>query len=151
MHCLFVSYTSLWLMFLVTKTTINKVYLILSYFSTFPTTCVVRDTGWWLEKFKSPSQRGERYSRHALPWRHNERENTKVPRHWLCEGNSPVTDELSSQRARKSENIIIWWRHHGQSWHSAGWTGWKQGMWWTHVWLWLASIPDSKDHRINID
>ena len=31
MHCLFMSYTSHWLMFLVTKTTINKVYLILSF------------------------------------------------------------------------------------------------------------------------
>ena len=31
MHCLFMSYTSHWLMFLYTKTTINKVYLILCH------------------------------------------------------------------------------------------------------------------------
>ena len=31
MHCLYMSYTSHWLMFLVTKTTMNKVYLISSY------------------------------------------------------------------------------------------------------------------------
>ena len=31
MHCLFMSYTSHWLIFLDTKTTMNRVYLILSY------------------------------------------------------------------------------------------------------------------------
>ena len=29
-----------------------------------------------------------------------------------CEGNSPVTGELTTQRASKAENISIWWRHH---------------------------------------
>ena len=27
------------------------------------------------------------------------KENIKDPRHWLCEGNSPVTDEFPTQRA----------------------------------------------------
>ena len=30
----------------------------------------------------------------------------------LCEGNSPVTSEFPSQRARDAENVAIWWRHH---------------------------------------
>ena len=30
----------------------------------------------------------------------------------LCEGNSPVTGELSAQRASNAENVSIWWRHH---------------------------------------
>ena len=31
----------------------------------------------------------------------------------LCEGNSPVTGEYSTQRARNAENVSIWRRHHG--------------------------------------
>ena len=38
--------------------------------------------------------------------------NTKAPRHWLCEGNSPVTGEFPAQMASNAENISIWWRHH---------------------------------------
>ena len=30
----------------------------------------------------------------------------------LCEGNSPVTGEFSSQKASNVENVSIWWRHH---------------------------------------
>ena len=67
----------------------------------------------------------------ALQWRHNERdgisnhqpydcslnrlvkENIKAPRHWPLCGNSPVTGELSAQRASNAENISIWSRQHG--------------------------------------
>ena len=31
----------------------------------------------------------------------------------LCEGNSQVTVEFSSQRASNTENVSIWWHHHG--------------------------------------
>ena len=31
----------------------------------------------------------------------------------LCEGNSSVTGEFPTQRARNSEYVSIWWRHHG--------------------------------------
>ena len=31
----------------------------------------------------------------------------------LSEGNSPVTGEFPSQRARNAENVSVWWRHHG--------------------------------------
>ena len=31
----------------------------------------------------------------------------------LCEGNSPVTGEFTVQRTSNSENVSIWWRHHG--------------------------------------
>ena len=30
----------------------------------------------------------------------------------LCAGNSPVTGELSAQRAINADNVSIWWRHH---------------------------------------
>ena len=40
------------------------------------------------------------------------KENIIAPRHWLCEGNSPVTDEFPAQRASNADNISIWWRHH---------------------------------------
>ena len=30
----------------------------------------------------------------------------------LCEGNPPVTNRFSSQRASNAENISVWWRHH---------------------------------------
>ena len=32
----------------------------------------------------------------------------------LCEGNSPVTGEVLSQRALHAENVSIWWRHHDE-------------------------------------
>ena len=32
----------------------------------------------------------------------------------LCEGNSPVTGELPTQRASNAENFSFWWRHHGK-------------------------------------
>ena len=32
----------------------------------------------------------------------------------LCEGISPIIGEFPSQRASNSENISIWWRHHGE-------------------------------------
>ena len=31
----------------------------------------------------------------------------------LCEGNSPVTVELSTQRTSDAKNVSNWWRHHG--------------------------------------
>ena len=39
-------------------------------------------------------------------------ENIKVPRHWLCAGNSPVTCEFPAQMASNAKNVSIWWRHH---------------------------------------
>ena len=37
----------------------------------------------------------------------------QTPRHWHCEGNSPVTGEFPTQMASNAENVSIWWRHHG--------------------------------------
>ena len=77
--------------------------------------------------------------RMTLQWRHNERDGVPnhrrlnwLPKHMLrhrskksstlrvtglCEGNSPVTGEIPTQRARKAENVSIWWRHHDLFWH----------------------------------
>ena len=33
----------------------------------------------------------------------------------LCAGNSPVTGEFPAQMASNTENVSIWWRHHGSS------------------------------------
>ena len=60
----------------------------------------------------------------TLEWCHNERNVVsnrqphdcllyiKAPRHWFCEGNSPVTCEFTAERASNAENVSIWWRHH---------------------------------------
>ena len=37
---------------------------------------------------------------------------TKLRVTGLCEGNSPVTGEVPSQRASNAENVSIWWHHH---------------------------------------
>ena len=85
-----------------------------------------------------PRQAGARtptqLNRYSLQWRHNERDGVsnhqphdcllnRLFRHrsmktsklrvtGLCEGNSPVTGEFPAQRARNTENVTIWWRHH---------------------------------------
>ena len=73
--------------------------------------------------------------RQQLQWRHNERdgasnhqlqdrlfnrlfrrrskETSKLRVTGLCEANSPVTSEFPTQRASNTENVSIWWRHHG--------------------------------------
>ena len=65
----------------------------------------------------------------SLQWRHNERDgvsyhqphdcllnrlfkavikgNIKAPRHWLCEGNPPVTGGFPRQRASGAESVIL--------------------------------------------
>ena len=70
-----------------------------------------------------------------LQWRHNERDGVSTHRllgsllnrlfgsrskkklklrvTGLCEGNSPVTGGFPSWRASNTENISIWWHHHG--------------------------------------
>ena len=40
-------------------------------------------------------------------------ENIKTPRHWPLCGNSLVTSEFPPQRASKTENVSLWWHHHG--------------------------------------
>ena len=35
------------------------------------------------------------------------KENIKAPRHWLCEGNPPVTDGFPLQKASNAENVSI--------------------------------------------
>ena len=75
----------------------------------------------------------------ALQWHHNERDGVSSHQHHDCLlnrlfrrkskktsnlrvtglcvcgrwGDSPMTDELSAQRASNPENVSIWWRHHG--------------------------------------
>ena len=72
----------------------------------------------------------------ALRWRHNEPDGVSnhQPRDYLlnclfrfrskntsklrvtglCAENSPGTGEFSTQKASNSENVFIWWHHHGQ-------------------------------------
>ena len=37
----------------------------------------------------------------------------KALRHWLCDGNSPVTGEFPAKKASNEENASIWWRYDG--------------------------------------
>ena len=72
---------------------------------------------------------------HALQWRHNEcdgvsnhrrldclleclfrrrsTKTSKLPATGLYGGDSPVTGEFPAQSASNTENVSIWWRHHG--------------------------------------
>ena len=43
---------------------------------------------------------------------HRSKKTSKFRVTGLCEGNSPVTDEFSAQRASNAENVSIWWRHY---------------------------------------
>ena len=82
-----------------------------------------------------------------LQWHHNERdsvsnhrrrdcllghkskkikENIEAPRHWPCEGNSPVTSEFPKRRASNAEIVSIWWRHHVLP-YSNSWIGGENG------------------------
>ena len=80
-------------------------------------------------------------NRYALQWRHNGRDDVsnqrpldcllnRLFRHrskktsklrvtGLCEGNSPVAGEFPSQMVSNTENVSIWWRHHGYYQHRA--------------------------------
>ena len=73
---------------------------------------------------------------HALQWRHNGRNSvsnhqlhdcllnglfrrrskktSKLRVTGLCAGNSPGTGEFPAQMASTTENVSIWWRHHGR-------------------------------------
>ena len=73
----------------------------------------------------------------ALRWRHNERDSvsnhqphdcllnrlfrrrskktSKLRVTGLCARNSPGTGEFPAQMASYAENVLIWWRHHGQN------------------------------------
>ena len=43
------------------------------------------------------------------------KENITDPRHWLCDGNSPVTGEFPAQKTSNAEDVSIWWRHRGET------------------------------------
>ena len=79
----------------------------------------------------------------SLQWRHNERggasnhetsplfaqllvqaqiktkQTSKLRVTCLCWGNSPMTSEFSTQKARNAENVFIWRRHHNNLTHGA--------------------------------
>ena len=60
----------------------------------------------------------------SLQWRHNERDGSQILGVsivcWTassgvtghCEGNSPVTGEISAQKTSDAGNVSIWWHHH---------------------------------------
>ena len=90
----------------------------------------------------------------ALQWRHNELDDVSNHKHVdcllnalfrrrskktsklrvtdLCEGNSPVTGELSAERASNAENVSIWWRYHGLN--NDNFVNWMAG--WRDDWSW---------------
>ena len=49
------------------------------------------------------------------------KETSKLRVTGFCEGHSPVTGELPSQRASNAENVSIWWRHHGYPFWRSSW------------------------------
>ena len=62
---------------------------------------------WW--RLKSPASR--LFSQSFIQVQIKETLKLRVT--GLCDGNSPVTGELPSQRSSNAENVSIWWRHHG--------------------------------------
>ena len=117
------------------------------------------------------------WSPYTLQWRHNGcdgvsnhqshkclldrlfklqiKENIKASRHWLCEGNSPVTGEFLAQRASNAENVSIWWRHHDQrpthhgKWLISGWciTWCYIAVFHTSSYLIKVIVPLQRQHR----
>ena len=49
---------------------------------------------------------------HNRLFRHRSKKTSKLCVTGLCEGNSPVTDELPAQSSSNAENVSIWWRLH---------------------------------------
>ena len=47
-------------------------------------------------------------------YRRRSKKTSKLRVTGLCARNSPGTDEFPAQMASNSENVSIWWRHHGQ-------------------------------------
>ena len=45
-------------------------------------------------------------------YRRKSKKTSKLRVTCLCEGNSPVTDEFTTQRANNAESVSIWWCHH---------------------------------------
>ena len=60
----------------------------------------------------------------------------------LCEGNSPVTCEFLSQRARNAENVSIWWCHYDLN----IWCPWTLQVpdlnWIAVIWLSNKALPE---------
>ena len=50
---------------------------------------------------------------HKLLFRRRSKKTSKLRVTGLCAGNPPVTGGFPSQRASHTENVFIWWRHHG--------------------------------------
>ena len=96
--------------------------------------CKTRRETFKITKSRNKAWTTSNYS-HALRWRHNERDSvsnhqphdcllnrlfrrrskksSKLRVTGLCVGNSPGTGEFPAQMASYTENVSIWWRHHG--------------------------------------
>ena len=48
-------------------------------------------------------------------FRHRSKKTSKLRITGLCAGNSPVTGEFTTQMASDTENVFIWWHHHGSN------------------------------------
>ena len=44
---------------------------------------------------------------------YSDADQTKLRVTCICKGNSPGTGEFPAQMASNTENVFIWWRHHG--------------------------------------
>ena len=122
-------------MHFVCHTTLNKVYLILSYIILYNLIWVSPYPEWplytsWKYHDRLVHDRYEPIS--SLQWRHNDgvsnhqphdcllkrlfrrrsKKTSKLRVTGLCEGNSPVTGEFPARRASNAENVSIWWSHH---------------------------------------
>ena len=90
-------------------------------------------------------------------FRHRSKKTSKLRFTGLCAGKSPVIGEFPTQRASNSENVSIWWRHHGLGTHvlekwqlaiivASVWTSWVRSLHWTwpflsFMWVNALSCP----------
>ena len=70
-----------------------------------------------------------------LLFRRGSKKTSKLRVTGLCAGNSPVTGEFPAQMASDTENVSIWWRHHGS----------------TFIIVWYNTMLTVIQHEINVE
>ena len=75
-------------------------------------------------------------------FRHRSKKAPKLCVTDLCVGNSTVTGEFPTQMASNSENVSIWWSHHGNSLVKAS-NAENISIWWCHH-EWLSKMNHSE-------
>ena len=82
------------------------------YSSGFPSLILLQSLQWCHNEHDFVSNYRCLNCLHKRLFRRKSKKTSKLHVTGLCEGNSPVTAEFSTQKASNTENVIIWWCHH---------------------------------------